>query len=82
MSTQNICSFRDNLHESLKLIFWQKVPPVENFPCMLNINSIALICFRVYSVITKDSNCEFLKIPATDYARVIEVSQNTTPVEP
>ena len=30
---------------------------------------------RVYSVVTKDSNCEFLKIPATDYARVIEVNK-------
>lgn len=27
---------------------------------------------KVYSVITKDNNCEFLKIPAADYARVIE----------
>lgn len=27
---------------------------------------------KVYSVVTKDSNCEFLKIPASDYARVIE----------
>lgn len=27
---------------------------------------------KVYSVITEDNNCEFLKIPAADYARVIE----------
>ncbi|XP_052817236.1 cyclic nucleotide-binding domain-containing protein 1-like isoform X2 [Mya arenaria] len=27
---------------------------------------------KVYSVVTKDSNCEFLKVTAKDYARVIE----------
>lgn len=27
---------------------------------------------KVYSVVTVDANCEFLKIPAADYARVIE----------
>lgn len=48
-----------------------KITPGQCFGTLIRVEGRE-VSSKVYSVVTEESNCEFLKIPAKDYSRVIE----------